>query len=128
MTKNNKAVLSRQNGGQKEELMIQNQEIDAPVLPVDQLERLNAINPNIVDWVIRQTEQEANIRRKRQIRIDAFVFIERLLGQIFGLSIGIGGILGGAYVAIDGQSWAGAIIASAAIGTLAVAFIKQHQS
>lgn len=98
MTKNNKAVLSRQNGGQKEELMIQNQEIDAPVLPVDQLERLNAINPNIVDWVIRQTEQEANIRRKRQIRIDAFVFIERLLGQIFGLSIGIGGILGGAYV------------------------------
>lgn len=128
MTKNNKAVLSRQNGGQKEELMIQNQEIDAPVLPVDQLERLHAINPNIVDWVIRQTEQEANIRRKRQIRIDVFVFIERLLGQIFGLSIGIGGILGGAYVAIDGQPWAGATIASAAIGTLAVAFIKQHQS
>ena len=128
MAKNNRAVLSRQSGENKEELMVQNQEVDTPLLPVDNLERLHQFRPDIVDWVITQTEQEALTRRKRQTRIDCFVFIERLLGQIFGMLIGVSGIIGGAYVAIQGQAWTGGVIATAAIGTLAVAFIRQQKN
>jgi hypothetical protein len=40
-----------------------------------------------------------------------------------GLVIGIGGIAWGSHVALQGQPWAGASIATVAIGSLAVAYV-----
>lgn len=127
MAKSSKAALSRQNGDGKEEMIVQNQEIDTPVLPVDHMERLHQFRPDVVDWILKQTETEAADRRERQARLDSYVCRERMIGQIFGLVIGLAGIGGGAYVAVSGHPTAGGTIASIAIGTLAVAFIGRQK-
>jgi len=79
--------------------------------------------PDAVDWVISQTQIEAEHRRKETSRINGFIFAEHLIGQVFALIIGTAGIAGGSYVAIMGQPWAGGTIATAAITGLAVVFL-----
>ena len=105
------------------ELTIQHHETDSPILPVAQLERLHSFRPDAVDLVLEQTRIEAEHRRSQDRRLNVFIFTERILGQLFGLLIGGGGIFGGVYAALNGQPWAGATIAGAAIGSLAVAFV-----
>jgi uncharacterized membrane protein len=105
------------------ELTVQENETDSPIIPVQHLEKLHSFRPDLVDWVVNQTEKEAEHRRSHGKRIDFYIYTERLLGQIFGFSIGLAGIGGGAYVAIQGQPWAGVSIATAAITGLATAFI-----
>src|SRR3990172_3378104 len=97
------------------ELMLQQQETDSPILNVAQLERLQRFKPEAVDWVIRQTQIEAEDRRRERWRLNTLLFTERVVGQIFSLITGLAGISGGAYVALQNQPWAGATIAGAAI-------------
>jgi uncharacterized membrane protein len=105
------------------DLTVQQQETDSPIIPVAHLERLNAFKPEAVDWVIKQTQVEAEYRRKEGKRVNTFVFIERILGQLFALLIGLSGIGAGGYVALNGQPAAGGTIASLAIAGLAVVFL-----
>lgn len=98
-------------------------ETDAPILPVAQLERLNTFLPEKVEWYFAETERESAFRRTEVIRVNSFIYRERLLGQVFALVIGLAGIGVGAYVALSGHPTAGATIATVAIGTLAVVFI-----
>jgi uncharacterized membrane protein len=111
-------VRNRQN-----EVTLQHHETDSPILPVAQLEQLQTFKPDAVDWVIQQTQIEAEHRRSENKRVNTFVFVERLIGQIFALLIGLSGIVGGSYVAIHNQPWAGGTIASLAITGLAVVFL-----
>lgn len=104
-------------------MTVQQHETDSPILPVPQLENLQRFKPDAVDWVIKQTQIEAEERRSETKRINTFVFIERIVGQVFAFLIGIAGVSGGAYVAIQGQSWAGATIAGLALTGLAVVFL-----
>jgi hypothetical protein len=105
------------------QLTVQQNETDSPIIPVAQLERLQTFKPEAVDWVIQQTQIESEHRRKETRRINSFVFVEHLLGQIFALVIGLAGIVGGAWVAVNGQPWAGGTIATAAITGLAIVFL-----
>lgn len=95
---------------------------DMPILPVDQLERLHAIKPDAVDWVIRQAQIEAEHRREETSRVNGFIFFENLFGQFAALVIGAAGVIGGSWVAVNGQPWAGVAIAAAVIGGLAAVF------
>ena len=101
---------------------------DSPIIPIEALERLNAIRPDKVDWVFDQTEKEAEYRRKNDARVNIFIFIERLLGQIFGLVIGLSGIAGSAYLGVNNHEVLAGTIATVTIATLAVAFIKGRNS
>ncbi len=101
---------------------------DVPVLPVDQLERLHAIKPDAVDWVIQQTQIEAEHRREETSRVNGFILLEHLLGQFLALLIGTAGILGGSWVAVNGQPWAGVAIAIAAIAGLTAAHLSGKKS
>ncbi len=105
------------------ELTVQQHETDSPIIPVVQLERLHTFKPDAVDWVIKQTQIEADHRRKQDNRINVFIFIERILGQIFALLIGLAGIGAGGYIALQGQPVAGGTIASFAITGLAIVFL-----
>lgn len=117
----NAKVTHKRDGDQ--ELTLSQQETDSPIIPVAQLEQLNLFKPEAVDWVISQTQIEAEHRRKETSRINGFIFFEHLIGQIFALIIGVGGIGAGSWVAISGQPWAGGTIATAAITGLAVVFL-----
>ena len=103
---------------------VQQHETDSPLLPVAQLERLHEFKPDAVDFVIEQTKIEADYRRTENHRVNTFVFIERVIGQVFALLIGLTGIISGAYVAVNGQPTAGATIASLSLTGLAVVFLK----
>lgn len=117
----NAKVTSRKDG--HSELDFSEHETDSPIVPVAQLERLQTFKPDAVDWVINQTQIEAEHRRSETSRINGFVFIEHILGQIFALAIGLTGIIGGSYVALSGEAWAGGTIATAALTGLAVVFL-----
>lgn len=106
------------------DLTVQHHETDSPLLPVAQLERLHQFKPDAVDFVIEQTQIEADYRRAESHRVNTFVFVERVIGQVFALLIGLTGIVSGAYVAVHGQPTAGATIASLSLTGLAVVFLK----
>lgn len=107
----------------RHELTLQQHETDSPIIPVPHLERLHAFKPEAVDWVITQTQIEAEHRRREHKRVNTFLFIERTIGQIFALLIGIAGIGGGSYVALHGEPGAGGTIAGLAITGLAAVFL-----
>jgi len=65
--------------GRHGSLTVQQQETDSPIIPVAQLEKLHQFKPDAVDWVISQTQIEAEHRRKESKRINSFVFFERIL-------------------------------------------------
>ena len=57
--KSTTAKVSRRDG----ELTVSQHETDSPIIPVAQLEQLHKFKPDAVDWVIHQTQIEANYRR-----------------------------------------------------------------
>lgn len=123
----NKSTTARANRNTGD-LTVQQHETDSPILPVPQLEVLHGFRPDAVDWVINQTQIEAEHRRAEDKRINSFIFIERLIGQIFAFLIGLSGVIGGAYVALQGQPWAGGVIATASLTGLAVVFLTGKKS
>lgn len=125
MSKSLKAEARNSRGDQ---VTLHAHENDALILPVAQLEELHAFRPDLVDVVVSETRQEAAHRRTQESRLNFFVFIERLLGQISALVLTVLGIGGGIYAGLNGQPWLGGIIVSVTIGTLAVTFVRRSQN
>lgn len=120
-----KAEAKNKNGDQ---ITLHSQDTDALILPVPQLEALHQFRPDLVDLVVRETQLEAAHRRKQEVRVNVFIFVERLIGQIAAVLLALMGISGGIYAGIKGQPWLGGVIVSATIGTLAVTFIRRNSS
>lgn len=122
------AKVTDKNGN---EVVVQHNVTESPMLPVEHLERLHNFRPDLIDFYIEETKKESDYRRNRIKRVDWFMFMERMSGQIFALAIGICSILAGAYVVTNGHDWAGAAFVSSGIGGLAMAFAmgrnKQEQ-
>lgn len=108
------------------EMVVQDNHSDAPLLPIAGIERLHAIRPDRVDWVFEQTQIEAETRRNEQTRINTFIFVERISGMLAALLVGVCGVGGGIYAALQGHDWLGGVVATTTIGTLAVAFLKRN--
>ena len=123
----NKAVQAKATNKHGEQLTVQSQETDSPILPVAQLEQLHSFRPDLVDFVIEQTKAEAEFRRKRELRVNRYVFLERLLGQLLAIGVAALGIGGGIYAGLHGQPLLGGTIATVTVGTLAVAFLHRNR-
>lgn len=124
--KHTSAKVSNHKDGASE-LSLQQHETDCPILPVPQLEQLHQFKPDAVDWVISQTQIEAEHRRAENLKVNWYTFIERIMGQVFAFLIGMAGVIGGSIVAMQGQPTAGGIIATAALAGLAGVFISSKQ-
>lgn len=109
-----------------DEVAISTHDTDSPILPVAQLEKLHQFRPDLVDFVIEQTRCEAEFRRSISFRTNKYIFIERILGMFCALFLGVFGIVGGGYVGLHGEPYLGGGIVTAALTTLAVAFIKKN--
>ena len=105
------------------QVTVSQHETDAPIIPVAQLERLQQFKPEAVDWVIQQTQIEAEHRRSEDKKINRYIFLGHLLGQFFALAIGLTAIIGGVYAAVNGAEGAGGTIAVAGVGGLAAVFL-----
>lgn len=121
----NRAVRAQATNKNGDQLTVHSQETDSPILPVAQLEHLHQFRPDLVDFVISQTEKEAEHRRIQDGRVNIFIFIERVLGQFFAILVALLGVGGGIYAGINGQPILGGTIATVTIGTLAVAFLRR---
>lgn len=100
---------------------------DSPIIDVNGLERLNSFRPDLVDFVIKETGEEAKNRRKREVKIDWFTFIERMGALLLAAGMAVGGIFGSIYAAMNGYEKLSWIIASTCIGSLAIAFLKRNR-
>jgi hypothetical protein len=97
---------------------------DAPIFPIEMLERMHTFRPDLVDKVIDLTSSEANFRRTESKRINTLTFIERLIGQVAATTIGLSSVGGGIYLVLTGHDWAGAAIVATGIGGLAIALVS----
>lgn len=122
----NRSLKAEAKNGKGDHVTIHSQDTDSPVLPIPQLERLHEFRPDLVDFVIEQTKQEATHRRVREKRIDIFVLIERVLGQLLALLLAGLGIGGGIYAGMHGLEALSIAIITVTIGTLAVAFVTRN--
>lgn len=120
----NRQTTAQARGSDGSELAVRSTSSDSPLLPIEGIERLHEIRPDRVDWMFEQTEAEASARRAEQRRVNTFEFIERILGMLLALCIGLAGIGGGLYGALNGHDWFGVALATVTIGTLAIRFIK----
>ncbi|MGL4349395.1 MAG: hypothetical protein ACRC8Q_09135 [Aeromonas sp.] len=109
------------------ELAVSSHDSDAPFLPVAQLQQLHSFRPDLVDFVVEQTKLEAEHRRGMTTRINRYVLIERIFGMLCSVIVCGIAVIGGGYVALQGQPIVGGTIASVGLGTLAVAFLRRKQ-
>jgi len=109
------------------EFSLSHSQTDSPIIDVNGLERLNSFRPDLVDFVIKETGEEAKNRRKREVKIDWFTFIERMGALLLAAGMAVGGIFGSIYAAMNGYEKLSWIIASTCIGSLAIAFLKRNR-
>jgi hypothetical protein len=111
------------NDGKQTAVVVRQQETDAPLLPVSDMERLHRFRPDAVNWILDKSTEEMNWRREQVQLSNKRIFIERIVGQILGFLVGLSGIIGGIVAISMGASTAGCTIATVSIGTLAVAYV-----
>jgi hypothetical protein len=78
-----------------------------------------------VDLVIEKTKLEVEHRRKETSAINKKIYFERVLSIVVSMIICSLGIIGGGYIVLHGQAWAGTTTASVSIGTLAVSYLRK---
>lgn len=108
------------------EVSLSHSQTDSPIIDVASLERLQSFRPDLVDFVINQTREEAENRRKEEKRIVTFTFIERMGGLLLAAVICSFGVFGSVYALNQGSEKLAMTIATVSIGTLAVAFLKRR--
>lgn len=100
---------------------------DSPFLDVASLERLHTFRPDLVDFIIKQTEAEAEHRRAVETKLAKYTFVERLLGAVVAILLCVLGISGAVIAAKLGSEKLAIAIVAGCIGTLAVAYIRRNQ-
>lgn len=98
-------------------------ETDSPVLPMAQLRQLKEIHPDRIDWVFEETSKESQFRRKELTRVNIFTFLERLIGMIFGLTIGCTGLYATYMLAMSGHDAVAGIVGGTTVVGLVAAFV-----
>lgn len=124
MSNKNTTVKQKNRNG---ELTLSHTTTDAPLLPVQQIEQLYRIDPALVDWVKKQTEEESAFRRKENKRVNTFVFTTQTLGQICALVVSLGGLAAAAYLGANGAQTAAAVIGGTTVVSLVSIFILGRQ-
>lgn len=109
--------------GENSQLTVSQHDTDAPILPVAQLEKLNSFYPDAVPWVINEATLEGKFRRAETSRINTFVFIERIVGVVAGLTIAVLALYFSYSLAMAGHDGVAAIIGGTTVVALVGAFI-----
>lgn len=105
------------------QLTVAQHETDAPILPVEQIARLKEIHPERVDWVFQEATLEGAFRRRETRRVNTFIFIERLIGLVAGLAIGVTALVIAAYLALEQHDGVAMIIGGTTVVGLVSAFL-----
>ena len=106
----------------RSEIQVVQQEEDTPLPPAEELERLKRIDDGLVTKTIEMVEVENNFRRKRQNRVDLFVFAERIIvAAITGVAFYASYLLG-----MAGHEWPACVISGGTLGMIISAIFKRR--
>ena len=101
-----------------------------PLPPPEFLRQYEALQPGTADRILKMAEDEANHRRKMEAEVISIQGRDQcayrrseLLGQVFGLAIGISAISGAVIAAVHGAQIAAAFIGTSGVTGLVTAFI-----
>ena len=97
---------------------------DSPLLPASNLQQLQQIDPTLVQWVVKQTEAEANFRRRESSKLNNYIFIERVSGVITGALVALFGLAVSGYLIYSGHDWAGAALGGATLVTIVTVLVS----
>jgi uncharacterized membrane protein len=99
-----------------------------PIPDPETLERYNQMIPNGADRIMKMAENQANHRmeiEKTVIRRQSF---QSMLGQVFGLIIGIAGLASGTFLVYSDYPKTGGVIAGATVISLVSVFVIGRKS
>ena len=119
---------------QKEQSVSQSQSVQSayqgPKPSADQLLKYNQITPGLADRIVAMAEKESSHRHAQEkviLDTDSKLAIsasrEVLIGQVFGLIIGLATISAGTFLAYSGNNFAGGAIGSAGVIGLVSVFV-----
>jgi uncharacterized membrane protein len=94
-----------------------------PLPPPEILARYDDALPGCVDRILRMTEEQGKHDRSMQQRALQYTYYERVIGQLFGLIIGLVAIGCGTYAIVNGAQIAGTIIAGVGLAGLVSVFV-----
>jgi hypothetical protein len=116
-------------GSDGQQLSLQHTSTDSPILPAANLEHLQRIDPNLVDFVVEQTQKEAEFRRSENKRTNTFIFLERISGVLLGAAVAIVGIVTSGFLVLNGHDWAGIALGGGTLATIvSVIVTKTNQA
>lgn len=112
---------------QGQHFSLQHTTTDSPLLPAANLEHLKQIDPSLVSFVVEQTKLEADARRKANVRVNWFIFLERIAGVLMGGIVAIIGFVIAAYVILQGHDWAGVGLCGATLTTIVTVLVTKQR-
>ncbi len=125
LTTVNPQIFEGVNQKKKEEILrsisftlIQERSHSGPLPDADTLIKYNSVIPEGADRIMRMAEKQQEHRMNLESKVIASQTSQSILGQWFGLIIGIIGIGCGTFLAYSGESTVGAIIAGATVVSL----------
>lgn len=120
MASNHTKASAKGNG---KEVTVSSTTTDSPILPIEQIERLQQISPDRVEWVFDQTTIESNYRRSESKRVNTLIFTEKIVGLIFALIVALAGLGAAVYCAILGREIVASVLGGTTLVGMVTAFI-----
>lgn len=92
------------------------------------MERLHQFRPDLINWVIQQTQSEADRRWKRQTRVDWFVLVERIGGLILGFLIAALGLGAAMYLAMNNHETTASVVGGGTLVGIVTALVRGRRA
>ncbi len=108
-----------------EQLSVRKTSTDSPILPSENIRELQSIDPRFVDFVLQQTEMEAEFRRKETKRTNTFVFTERMSGVVAGVIVALTFCSLGFVAIMNGHDWAGTALCGFTLVSIISIFVTK---
>lgn len=94
-----------------------------PLPPAQELQKYNDILPGAADRIIIMAEEQAKHRRSLENTVITSDTKNATLGLIFGLIIGLAGIISGTVIIIYGYAIYGVVVGGGTIASLVATFV-----
>lgn len=103
--------------------LIQEKSHSGPLPDSQTLIEYNSVIPNGADRIMKMAEKQQEHRMLIESKVIKSQSLQSILGQIFGLLIGLVGICSGTFLAYSGETVVGSIIAGGTVVSLVSVFV-----
>ena len=102
-------------------------EEDAPLPSADELAKLHSFRPDLVDVAVKESREEIAHRRKQEIKVSLYVFIERMAGLIIATLLTGASLWVSYLLAMSNHDVAAGVIFSGTLASIIAAILKKNK-